>query len=315
MAFLVGESAVPRAVKFERYGGIEVLQVRDVERPATPRGRVLVRVKAAGINPGEAAIRSGALAARWPATFPSGQGTDFAGIVEEVGEAVTTWHPGDEVVGFTNERASHAELVAVPADQLTPRPSRVPWEQAGALFVAGTTAYAAVRAVAIQAGDTLVVSGAAGGVGSLVVQLATGLAAKVIGLASPGNHRWLQDHGVIPVAYGEGVGARIRDVSGTVDAFIDTFGQGYVDLAIDLGVAPGRIDTIIDFAAAQKHEGVQTAGSQAAGTIEVLAELVGLMAAGRLELPVATVYPLSRVQDAFRELELRHAHGKIVLIP
>jgi NADPH:quinone reductase-like Zn-dependent oxidoreductase len=302
-------------VKFDRYGGIEVLQVREVDRPATPRGGVLVRVKAAGINPGEAAIRSGALAKQWPATFPSGEGSDFAGVVEEVGEGVTRWRPGDEVVGFTNDRASHAELVAVPADQLTARPSSVPWEQAGALFVAGTTAYAAVHAVSIQAGETLVVSGAAGGVGSLVVQLATSAGAKVIGLASESNHAWLREHGVVPVAYGEGVAARIREGSAKVDAFIDTFGHGYVDLAIELGVAPARIETIIDFAAARKHEGVKTAGSRDAASISVVAELLGMMAAGRLEIPIAQVYPLSSVQEAYRTLEHRHVRGKIVLVP
>jgi NADPH:quinone reductase-like Zn-dependent oxidoreductase len=306
---------MPKAVRFDKYGGIDVLQVRDVDRPVTPRGRVLVRVKAAGINPGEAAIRVGAFAERWPATFPSGQGSDFAGVVEEVGEAVTKWRPGDEVIGFTHERASHAELVVVPAEQLTARPSTVPWEQAGALFVAGTTAYAAVRAVSLSAGDVLVVSGAAGGVGSLVVQLATRTAAKVIGLASETNHRWLRGHGVVPVSYGEGVAARILEVSGKVDAFVDTFGKGYVDLAIELGVAPDRIDTIIDFAAAKKHPGVKTAGSQDAANAEVLGELAGLMAAGRLEIPIAKAYPLASVQEAYRALEQRHVHGKIVLVP
>ena len=113
---------MPKAVKFDSYGGIDVLQVRDVDRPTTPPGRVLVRVKAAGINPGEATIRSGALEKRWPATFPSGQGSDFAGIVETVGDGVTNWRTGDEVVGFTNERASQAELVVVPENQLTARP-------------------------------------------------------------------------------------------------------------------------------------------------------------------------------------------------
>ncbi|MGD0678696.1 MAG: NADP-dependent oxidoreductase [Polyangiaceae bacterium] len=306
---------MPKAVQFDNYGGLEVLEVRDVVRPALPRGRVLVRVKAAGINPGESAIRAGAFAKRWPATFPSGQGSDFAGIVEEVGEAVTSWRRGDEVVGFTNERASQAEFVAVPSDQLTARPPNVPWEQAGALFVAGTTAYSAVRAVSLKPGDTLVVSGAAGGVGSIAVQLATRSAAKVIGLASPSHHKWLQDHGVIPVAYGDGTAAGIRAVSGQIDAFIDTYGHGYVDLAIDLGVTPSRIDTIIDFAAAQKHDGVKTAGSQEAANIDVLSELVALMAAGRLEIPISKVYPLSSVRDAYRELELRHARGKIVLVP
>jgi NADPH:quinone reductase-like Zn-dependent oxidoreductase len=306
---------MPKAVRFDRYGGIDVLQVRDVDRPTTPPGRVLVRVKAAGINPGEAAVRSGAFEKRWPATFPSGQGSDLAGVVETVGEGVMKWRPGDEVVGFTSERASQAELVVVPANQLTARPSNVPWEQAGALFVAGTTAYAAVHAVSLRAGDTLVVSGAAGGVGSLVVQLATVAGARVIGLASEGNHAWLRDHGVTPLAYGEGLLARVRALGVKVDAFIDTFGHGYVDLAIELGVAPERINTIIDFAAAQKHPGVKTAGNLEAASAGVLAELLGLMAAGRLEVPIAKTCPLAGVQEAYRELEQRHVRGKIVLLP
>jgi NADPH:quinone reductase-like Zn-dependent oxidoreductase len=306
---------MPKAVKFDSYGGVDVLQVRDVGRPTTPPGRVLVRVKAAGTNPGEAAIRAGAFENRWPSTFPSGQGSDFAGVVETVGDGVTNWRPGDEVVGFTNERASQAELVVVPESQLTARPPNVPWEQAGALFVAGTTAYAAVHAVSLRAGDTLVVSGAAGGVGSLVVQLATGAGAKVIGLASDGNHAWLREHGVTPVAYGKGVAARVRELGGKVTAFIDTFGHGYVDLAIELGVAPERVNTVIDFAAAQKHPGVKTVGSHEAASAGVLAELLGLMAAGRLEVPIAKVYPLASVREAYQELELRHARGKIVLLP
>jgi len=306
---------MPKAVKFDNYGGVDVLQVRDVDRPTTPPGGVLVRVKAAGINPGEAAIRSGAFEKQWPATFPSGEGSDFAGVVEAVGAGVTKWRPGDEVVGFTNDRASHAELVVVPESQVTARPSNVPWEQAGALFVAGTTAYAAVHAVSLRAGDTLVVSGAAGGVGSLVVQLATVTGAKVIGLASAGNHEWLRDHGVTPVAYGDGVAARVRKLGGKVDAFIDTFGHGYVDLAIELGVAPERVNTVIDFVGAKTHPGVKTAGSHEAANAGVLTELLGLMAAGRLEVPIAKVYPLAAVREAYRELELRHARGKIVLVP
>jgi len=306
---------VPKAVKFDRYGGIDVLEVREVERPVPGRGQLLVRVKAAGINPGEAAVREGKFASRWPAKFPSGQGSDFAGIVEEVGEAVSTFRKGDEVIGFTNDRASQAELVVVPADQLTPRPAKVPWEQAGGLFVAGTTAYAAVRAVALKPGDTVVVSGAAGGVGSLAVQLAKLAGAKVIGLASEGNHPWLKAHGVIPVAYGDGMADRIRAAAGgRIDAFVDAFGHGYVDLAIGLGVAPARINTIIDFAAAEKH-GVQTKGSHDAASAAVLAELAGSMAAGSLELPIAKTYPLAKVREAYEDLERRHTHGKIVLIP
>jgi NADPH:quinone reductase-like Zn-dependent oxidoreductase len=191
----------------------------------------------------------------------------------------------------------------------------VPWEQAGALFVAGTTAYAAVRSIALRAGDTVVVSGAAGGVGSIAAQLARNAGAEVIGLASEANHKWLTDHGVIPLSYGDGVGDRIRAVAGgKVDAFIDTFGGGYVELAVQLGVAANRIDTIIDFAAAAKY-GVKTEGNHEGATAEVLAQLAGLLAAGRLEIPIARVYSLADVREAYRELEKRHTHGKIVLEP
>jgi NADPH:quinone reductase-like Zn-dependent oxidoreductase len=222
---------------------------------------------------------------------------------------------GDEVIGFTNNRSSQAELVVVEADNLVPRPGNVSWEQAGALFVAGTTAYAAVRSVALSAGETVVVSGAAGGVGSIVVQLAKNAGARVIGVAGEANHKWLTEHDVIPVTYGDGVEERILAASGgKVDAFIDTFGGGYVELALKLGVAKSRIDTIIDFAAAAKY-GVKTEGNHEAANAEVLAQLAGLLAAGRLEIPIARVYPLAEVREAYRELEQRHTRGKIVLEP
>ena len=307
---------MPRAVRFDDYGDIDVLSVVEVERPVAGRGEVLVRVKAAGINPGEASIRRGLMHERWPATFPSGQGSDLAGVVEEVGPEVERFSPGDEVLGWTDQRASHAELVVVPADQLTGKPPGVPWEVAGSLFVAGTTAYAAVRAVGAGPGDTVVVSGAAGGVGSLTIQLARLAGATVIGLAGESNHQWLLEHGAIPVSYGDGVAGRIREVTDDhVDALIDTFGGGYVALAIEeLGVAPERVDTIIDWAAAEQY-GVKTEGTAAAANAEVLAELIELLDSGRLELPVARVYPLDEVRDAYRELERRHTRGKIVLVP
>jgi NADPH:quinone reductase-like Zn-dependent oxidoreductase len=304
-----------RAVRFERYGGPEVLQVVEVADPAPGAGQVLVRVRAAGINPGEAAIREGHMHERWPATFPSGEGSDLAGVVERVGEGVERFREGEEVLGFTDERASHAELVVVPASQLTRRPPGVSWEAAGALFVAGTTAYAAVRAVAPEKGESVVVSGAAGGVGSLAVQLALRTGARVVGLAGESHHDWLQAHGVVALAYGEGVQERIATAcEGAPDAFIDTFGSGYVDMAIEMGVAPRRIDTIIDFQAAARH-GVHTDGTAAAASAAVLAELAGLVSDGELEVPIAATYPLERVQDAYRELERRHTLGKIVLVP
>jgi NADPH:quinone reductase-like Zn-dependent oxidoreductase len=306
---------MPKAVRFERYGDVDVLEVVDVPRPVPRPGQVVVRVRAAGINPGEAAIRKGLLHERWPATFPSGQGSDLAGVVDEVANGVTGLAVGDEVIGFTHDRASQAEFVAVDADHLVPRPPGVPWEEAGALFVVGATAYAATEAVAPGADDILVVSGAAGGVGTIAVQLARLAGATVLGLASPSHHDWLRDHGIVPVDYGDGVEQRIRDASGgRVDAFIDTFGSGYVDLAVSLGVVPERIDTIVDWTAAGRY-GVKTDGNMVGARAEVLAELAGLIEAGRLEVPIARTYPLADVREAYRELERRHTLGKIVLIP
>jgi NADPH:quinone reductase-like Zn-dependent oxidoreductase len=305
-----------RAVRFDEYGGVDVLDVREVEDPVATPGRVLVAVKAAGINPGEIAIREGRLHERWPATFPSGQGTDLAGVVRVVGDGVTGFAPGDEVLGWTEERASQAELVAVPADQLTAKPASLQWEVAGSLFVVGLAAYASVQAVAPQPGETVVVSAAAGGVGSVAAQLARRMGATVIGLASEGNHDWLRAHDIIPVTYGESQAERIREAAGgPLDAFIDTFGGGYVDLAIDLGVAPERINTIADFEAAERHPGVQRQGTHAMATAEVLAELAALAADGSLELPIARTYPLEQAREAVTELAERHTHGKIVLLP
>jgi NADPH:quinone reductase-like Zn-dependent oxidoreductase len=304
-----------RAVKFDNYGGIDVLHIDEIALPKPGIGQLLVRVKAAGINPGESTIRQGVFAKQWPATFPSGQGSDFAGVIEEVGEHVEYFQKGNEVIGFTDNRSSQAEFVLAEENHLVLKPIHVSWEQAGSLFVVGTTAYAAVKAVALQKGDTIVVSGAAGGVGSVVVQLATNRGARVIGIASEANHGWLTKHGVIAVSYGMDLGARIKEAAGGhVDAFIDCYGQGYVDLAIQLGVPLDRIDTIIDFEAAKKYP-IKTDGNSAGANTEVLAELANLVDKGRLEIPIARVYPLEEVREAYQELEKRHTHGKIVLVP
>jgi NADPH:quinone reductase-like Zn-dependent oxidoreductase len=305
---------MPKAVRFGEYGGVEVLNVVEVPMPEPGPGQVLVKVRAAGINPGEAKIREGLMHARWPATFPSGQGSDLAGIVARTGPSVTGFAEGDEVIGYTDSRASQAEYVLAEAGNLTPRPAGVPWEAAGSLYVVGATAYAAVRAVALTTGDTVVVSGAAGGVGSVTVQLARRAGATVIGLASPANHEWLAGHGVIPVSYGDGVADRIRRAAAKVDAFIDTFGADYVRLALDLGVEPSRVDTIVRFDAVQEY-GVKAEGNAAGASAAVLAELAGLIAAGELEIPIAATFPLDQVRDAYRLVAGGHVHGKIVLLP
>jgi NADPH:quinone reductase len=304
-----------KAVRFDQYGDRDVLHIAELEVPQPGPGEVLVEVRAASINPGEASIRKGFLHERWPTTFPSGEGTDLAGVVTAVGDGVSEFAVGDEVLGWSWNRSSHAEFVTVPAGQLVAKPAALSWEVAGSLNVAGSTAWAAVEAVDPKPGETVAVSAAAGGVGSLAVQLLRIRDAKVIGIASQANHAWLLAHGVTPVAYGDGLEARVRAAAPDgVDAFIDTHGPEYVELAIALGVAPQRIDTVTAFEIAAEV-GAQTAGSAVGSTPAAMTALAELAATGRLEVPIAATYPLDRVQDAFAELEQGHTRGKIVLIP
>ena len=302
-----------RRVQFGRYGAPDVLHVADVPRPSAGDGQVLVRVAAAGINPGEIAIRSGAMEHMFPATFPSGQGSDFAGQVLEAGPGVTRFAPGDEVMGWSDTRSAQADHVISDPQHLTAKPPALDWIRAGALWAIGVTSFSAVRAVGVQPGEVVVVSAAAGGVGGLAAQLARRAGARVLGIASPASAGRLRAIGVEPVSYGDGLADRLRSLApGGVDAFIDTHGDGYVDLAIAIGVTPGRIDTIIDFAGAQRH-GAKTDASPQASKPEVLAMMAEHLAWGRLSMPIAAIYPLEQVREAYAELASGHVYGKIVL--
>jgi len=307
-----------KAVRFDEYGPVDVLDVRDVPVPEPGHGQVLIRVKAAGINPGEAKIREGALHERWPATFPSGQGSDLAGVVEQLGPGVGTFAPGEEVIGWVDTRSSQAEYALVESANLARKPAGLPWEVAGAIPVAGFTAWAMVRAVGVKPGDIVVVSGAAGGVGAIAVQLARRNGATVIGLAGASNHDWLARHGVIPVAYGDRVAERILAAAPAgrgIDAFLDTYGGDYVELALnDLKVSPERIDTIVRYDAAAKY-GVKVDGNAAGASAATLSELAGLIASKELEVPLAQTFSLSDVRVAYAQLAKGHLRGKIVLIP
>ena len=308
-------TATARAVRFDRYGDRDVLYVGEIPMPVPAPGQVVVEVRAAGINPGETSIREGRQHDRFPATFPSGEGSDLAGVVTAVGDGVDRWATGDEVLGFSWERSSHASHVAVPAEQLVRKPPGLSWEVAGSLYVAGCTAFAAVRAVGAAPGDTVAVSAATGGVGSLVVQLLRVRGAQALGIASAANAGWLTAHGAVPVPYGDDLEDRLRAAAPDgVDAFIDLFGPEYVQLAVDLGVDPDRIDTVISFEKAAQV-GARTEGSAAGSTPEVLTELADLLASGAIEMPVAATFPLEQVGDAFEMLEHRHTRGKIVLVP
>ncbi|HEY1883227.1 MAG TPA: NADP-dependent oxidoreductase [Candidatus Cybelea sp.] len=304
---------MPKAVQLSAYGGLERLKIVDVTKPEPKAGEIVVRVVAAGTNPGEIAIREGHLKDVFPSDFPSGQGTDFAGRIDSIGAGVTGFAVGDEVLGWSDERSAQAEYVASTPLRLIPKPPSLDWYRAGSLFVAATTAVAAVRAVALRPGDVVAVGGAAGGVGSLAVQLARRAGARVTGIASNDNADFLHSVGVEPVAYGDGLAERLHALSPRgFDAFIDLFGSGYVDLAVALGVAPERIETVIDFTAAEKY-GTKADGSSTAASRETLASIANLIAWGELVMPLAAIYPFAAVKDAYTELARRKARGKIVL--
>ena len=306
-----------RAVQWDSYGGVDVLGVRDVADPVPGAGQVRVRVRAAGLNPGEAKIRAGEFREMFPATFPSGEGTDFAGTVDAVGDGVDAFAVGDEVLGWTDERASHAELVVVPDTQLTGKPAGLPWEVAGSLFVAGTTALAAVDAVAPGPGDLVAVAGAAGAVGSLAVQLV--LLARREGDRHRGGRQ--------PAVGGRTRGRSRRLLAGQtaellaaaadgqpIDGFIDTVGGPYVDLALELGVSPDRVDTSPTCGRPARK------ASSATATPRGRAPRISRWSRRwsptvRLELSVARTYPLDDVRAAYEELETGHVRGKLVLIP
>ena len=304
---------MPKAVRFAEYGDIDVLQVVDVARPIPGPGEVLIGVKAAGINPGESKIRQGLLRERFPATFPSGQGSDLAGVVDELGADVRGIAVGDEMIGFTNNRASQAEFVTVAADDLTPRLPGVPWEVAGSLFVAGATAWAATRAVKPQAGDVVVVSAAAGGVGSIAVQLLALEGATVVGIASPRNHAWLERHGVISGGRGDGVADRISRPPRA---------HRRNGRHVRFGLRGSRPRTRRCPGSHRYHRRREPCGRSwrqdrwhGRCSRRGARRARRLVDEGKIEVPIAAVYPLDQVRDAYRELERPHALGKIVLVP
>jgi NADPH2:quinone reductase len=304
---------MPKAVQLSAYGGLEQLKIVDVAKPVPQAGEVVVRVVAAGTNPGEISIREGFLKAMYSMEFPFGQGSDFAGRVDSVGSGVTEFAPGDDVIGWSDQRSAQAEYVLIGAAQLIAKPPALDWFRAGSLKIVATTAVAAVRAVALKPGDTVAIVGAAGGVGSLAVQLARRTGARVIGIASNESAPFLRSVGVEPLAYGDGLAERLRAAAPNgLAAFIDLFGGGYVELAATLGVAPARINTIIDFAGAKKV-GAKTDGGTAVPTRESLASVADAIAWGEIVMPLTAIYPFTMVHDAYTELARRKAHGKIVL--
>jgi NADPH:quinone reductase-like Zn-dependent oxidoreductase len=235
-----------QAVVFEEFGGPEVLKIEDVAEPHAGPGEVRVAVRAAGVNPMDFKIRNGWVQSFMPVTLPSTPGLEVAGVVDVVGEGAG-FAIGDEVVGWS-KTGSYAEHAVV--GNVVPKPAGVSWEHAVGLPVAGETSQRVLDELGIKAGETLLLHGAAGAVGSIGVQLAKAAGATVIGTASPANHDFLREIGAIPVAYGEGLLDRVREVAPQgVDAVFDAAGLGGLQESIELRGGTDRIITIADMQA------------------------------------------------------------------
>ncbi|WP_103335642.1 NADP-dependent oxidoreductase [Amycolatopsis sp. CA-126428] len=296
-----------RAVVYEKFGGPEVLELREVPEPHAGPGEVRVRVTAAGLNPMDWALAARPeAAARFGITLPSGFGYDFAGVVDEVGPGVENTAVGDRVHGGALGRAVADFVVVQAEDSLFPTPDGLSDEVASTLPVAGSSAAAALAAVGLRAGDTLLVGGAAGGVGIFAVQLAKLAGATVIGTGSEGTFPFLRKLGAEPVAYGPGLAGRV----GKVTAAVDLFGTETAEAALELGVPPERIATIA--AGPNPPGGVRATGGADAepGALKQIADAI---VAGGLTVPVAAVFPVERIRDAVALQATRHVHGKVVV--
>lgn len=297
-----------RAVRFDRFGGPDVLRVDEVAQPVTPADRVRVRVEAAGLNRYDGTRRRGETG---ELRFPAGNGSEFAGVIDEVGADVTGWAPGDPVLGRAYFR-SQADLVVVPPSAIVPRPAALDPVVAGALDVAGRTAVELVRAARVGPGDVVLVGAAAGGVGVVAAQLALRAGARVLGTASPANADRLADLGIAPVRYGDGLESRVRAVAPAgLTAVLDAAGRGTIEAGLALGAAPDRIVTIADRDTAGR---LGTASLPQGPAVSAdLGEVAALVAVGAVVLPIERAYPLAEVVAAYAHLERGHLFGKVVL--
>lgn len=299
-----------RAVVFETYGPPEVLRVVETDAPSPGRGQVRVRVRTAGVQPADAKIRSGAFDKWMQVRFPQIPGNEFAGVVDALGAGVTGFTEGDEVIGV-NVLSSYAEFVVVDATQLVAKPTGLAWAEAGALSASGQTAYTALKELGVSRGETLLVHAAAGGVGSMAVQVARAWGVTVIGTASEKNHAYLRELGAIPVAYGDGLVERVHALSPRgVDAVLDGIGGDALDASIALGADRTRIGTIADPVRANALGLRRIQSKRSAGQ---LAELTAMAARGDLRVHVQRVYSLDEATEAHRAIEAGHVRGKIVL--
>ncbi len=300
--------ATMRAVVLEAFGPPDVLRVASLPVPQSGPGEVRVRVRAAGVQPFDTLVRQGPPPV--PVAFPQQLGNEFAGTVDAVGEGVSGWAPGDEVIGWAFMR-SQAEYVVTAASSLVVRPPAMPWPEAGALSSSGQTALQALAALALVPGETLLIQGAAGGVGTMATQLARAAGVRVIGTAREENHAHVARLGAVPVTSGEGLGERVRRLGpGRIDAALDAAGGRALPDAVDLVDDRRRVVTLVDFDQAARL-GVRSVRAQLSHA--QLSELVRLVAAGALHVHVRACYPLERIVAAHRDVGAGHGRGKVVV--
>jgi NADPH:quinone reductase-like Zn-dependent oxidoreductase len=304
-----------KAIAIQRYGGPEVVEFLELPDPKMRPDWVLVRVRAAGVNPADRMVREGDADAMLHAQFPLVMGWDMAGVVQQVGAGVTEYQVGDKVIGYVNKDWVHggtyAELVAAPVRTLARKPASLDWVQAAGLPLAGLTAYQGLhRALAVKAGETVLIHAAAGGVGSFATQIAASLGARVIGTASEHNHAYLRSLGAEPVAYGAGLADRVRALAPRgVDAAFDLVGGEALTVSRELVADPGRIASIVETAVLDIGGRFVWVRPDAAD----LAALGELADTGRLTVNVAATFPLAQAASAQELLAERRTRGKIVL--
>lgn len=300
------------ALVLDGFGDADSFTLRKVPTPSPGPGQLRIRVHAIGINPLETKIRRGWMAEAMPTPFPAVIGNEAAGVVESVGEGVQGFLIGDRVAGFT-ATGSYAEFAVSRADAVAHVPVDLPLERAVAIPTGAETTRRALAPLDLRPGETVVVNGAAGGVGSMAVQLLVAAGATVIGTASDRNHDHLVSLGAVPVTYGDGVVGRIRALAPQgVDAVLDVAGQGFIPAAIELVGGTDRIITIADFGAPALGVAV-AAGDPRRLTAGGFADVLERAARGDLVTPIARVFPFDGIADAHRLSETGHVRGKIVL--
>ncbi|MEU8617470.1 NADP-dependent oxidoreductase [Streptomyces sp. NPDC048623] len=303
-----------KAMAVPEYGGSDALTLMELPDPKVAPGEVLVHVRAAGVNPVDWKLAAGALDPIMVSHFPMIPGWDVAGVVASNGLDSPEFTPGDEVIGYIRkdsaEHGAYAEQVAVPVRMLARKPRSLSWAQAAGLPLAGLTALQSADRAGCASGDTVLVHAAAGGVGSLAVQILTARGARVIGTASPANHGFLLDMGAEPVAYGPGLADRVRELAPDgVDAALDFVGGESVDVSAELVRTPGRLVSIADHRAAAFGGHYLWVRPDGAG----LATLAALADEGRLTVFVEKELPLREAAEAWRRGSEGHTRGKLVL--